>query len=406
MAIELKISEIQIPQGLLPRIITGTIEEKVNEYAEMIENGVEFDPIKVWKRPDGTYWLIDGAHRIEAYKRAGYETIRAEFVHCRDELDFRIKAIEANLKHGIPLLAEEKKLLAYTLHKAGADKQTIIKLFGISERTYYRWIDVKEEKIQLIEKARELREQGESFSQIANKLGITKRTVLNWAKKSGENFDMMAKISPPSQLEPEEEVPYYMKPEVFKNVEKERLEYILKEYESGKISFEEYVKLRRPAGEELIGVHDEYWKNYALPEGFKTEDELFAYAENLPEVKEEKEEEKPKKKRGPYFVASRFQLTPKEVLEEYRIGIAGLAYECMLYFGKEVAIKVLETVLEELENEWVSPKFKPRSPLPPEDVEEVLGQKIDWDLARATVEYIEDEYGISYRTYVVHKGKF
>ena len=45
MIVELELKDLQIPQGLLPRVITGTVDEKVEEYKEMVENGTDFDPI-------------------------------------------------------------------------------------------------------------------------------------------------------------------------------------------------------------------------------------------------------------------------------------------------------------------------------------------------------------------------
>ena len=67
MIVELEIKELEIPQGLLPRVLTGTVEEKVEEYRELLEEGTDFDPILVWEREDGRYWVIDGVHRVEAH---------------------------------------------------------------------------------------------------------------------------------------------------------------------------------------------------------------------------------------------------------------------------------------------------------------------------------------------------
>ena len=205
MIVELRLEQVEIPQGLLPRVITGTIPEKVKEYAEMIENGVEFDPIKVWRRPDGRIWLIDGAHRIQAHKEAGKVLIKAEFVDCRDELDYRIKAIQENLKHGIQLLKEEKVILAQSLYKAGVEREKLQKIFGVSERTIYRWLQsIKaEEKKDLKQKARQLYEEGYTQEEIAKELGVTQKTVSNWLEEENrkcdttsiENFDTMSKFS-------------------------------------------------------------------------------------------------------------------------------------------------------------------------------------------------------------------
>jgi len=193
MIVEIRIDQIEAPQGLLPRIITGTREEKIQEYAEMIEEGVVFDPIKVWKRED-RYWVIDGMHRLEAHKRLGLETIKAEIVSCENELDYRIKAVKENLKHGIPLLKEEKILLTQTLYKLGVQIAELKKLFGVSERTLYYWLEpVKEqEKTELKKKALEMRKQGYTQEQVARELGIDQKTISNWERDGLGNFAKIA----------------------------------------------------------------------------------------------------------------------------------------------------------------------------------------------------------------------
>jgi uncharacterized ParB-like nuclease family protein len=107
VVLELEIEAIHIPWDLLPRVITGRSEDKVKEYVDMIESGVEFDPILVWDKGN-EYWVIDGVHRIEAHRRAGRSIIKAELISCKNETDYRIKAIQANLKHGLPLKKRKK----------------------------------------------------------------------------------------------------------------------------------------------------------------------------------------------------------------------------------------------------------------------------------------------------------
>jgi transposase len=186
MIVELEIRELVVPQGLLPRVLTGTVEEKVEEYKEMLEQGVEFDPIVVWKRPDGQYWIVDGVHRTEAHKRAGRTTIKAKIVELKDELEYRIEAIKANLKHGLPLRKEEKVILAQTLYKLGVPVAELKKLFGVAERTIYYWLEsIKhQEKLELKKKALELKEQGMSLREIADRLGVPKSTVEDWVNES------------------------------------------------------------------------------------------------------------------------------------------------------------------------------------------------------------------------------
>jgi transcriptional regulator with XRE-family HTH domain len=194
MIVELDLRDLVVPQGLLPRVLTGTVEEKVEEYKEMLEQGVEFDPIIVWKRPDGQYWIVDGVHRTEAHKKAGRTTIRAKIVELKDELEYRIEAIKANLKHGLPLQKEEKILLAQTLYKLGVQTAELKKLFGVAERTLYYWLEpVKEkEKEELKQKALELRKQGLTQEEVAERLGVSPMTISNWEREATKNFAKIA----------------------------------------------------------------------------------------------------------------------------------------------------------------------------------------------------------------------
>jgi len=171
----------------------------VEEYKEMLEQGVEFDPIVVWKRPDGQYWVVDGVHRTEAHKRVGRATIKAKIVELKDELEYRIKAIELNLKHGIPLQKEEKILLAQTLYKLGVPITELKKLFGVSERTLYYWLEpVKEkEKEELKQKALELRKQGLTQEEVAKQLGVARNTISmwEWENETRSQMSNFAKIA-------------------------------------------------------------------------------------------------------------------------------------------------------------------------------------------------------------------
>jgi transcriptional regulator with XRE-family HTH domain len=190
--LELEIEAIHIPQELLPRVITGLVEDKVKEYVDMIESGVEFDPILVWDKGD-EYWVIDGVHRIEAHKRAGRPTIKAELISCKDETDCCIKAIQANLKHGLPLKKEEKIILAQKLYyHRGVSIKELCEIFGVSEKTVYRWIGdiIKQKKEDLKEQALQLREKGFTQEDVASLLKITQATISRWEKEKNEEKNM------------------------------------------------------------------------------------------------------------------------------------------------------------------------------------------------------------------------
>jgi len=246
MIVELELKDLQIPQGLLPRVITGTVDEKVDEYKEMVENGTDFDPILVWKRPDGSYWIIDGVHRTEAYKRAGRTTIKAKLVDCKDELDYRIKAIEANLKHGLPLKKEEKVILAQTLYKLGIDIPQLTKIFAVSQRTMYYWLrSMKEqEKAELKKQALELRSQGLTAREVGEKLGLEHTTIIRWENELGAKLQNLQKCTKPSEppqppsepLKPEPSEPSEPSPtpEDIENIEKK-----LQDFLAGRLPLDE-----------------------------------------------------------------------------------------------------------------------------------------------------------------------
>jgi len=184
---EIKISQIEVIQGLLPRLHTHTIEEKVEEYKEAMSEGEQFPPIVVWDKGNGIYWLIDGMHRLLALKRLGKDTIKAEVVELADELEARILAIEKNMLHGIPLSREEKKELARLLYADGVEIEKLKRLFRVSERTIYNWVEgirrrAKDEELK--RQALELRRQGLSQQEVAERLGVSQRVISNWERES------------------------------------------------------------------------------------------------------------------------------------------------------------------------------------------------------------------------------
>ncbi len=186
MIVKIDLADLYTPQGLLPRVITGTIPEKVEEYAEMIKNGVEFDPILVWKNPkDGKYWIIDGNHRYLAHQKAGKTYLQAKLKDLKDEKEFRKEAIKANLKHGIPLKPKEKLINARILYQDGTPIDEIALIFGVSERTINNWIkdlidEKKHQKEELKRKALELKEQGLTVREIAKEIGVDHSTIVKW----------------------------------------------------------------------------------------------------------------------------------------------------------------------------------------------------------------------------------
>ena len=82
-------------------------EETVQEYVEAMAAGAKFPPVIVFH--DGTnYWLADGFHRLEAWKRNGVNSIKAE-VKEGNRIDALKFAFGANSCHGLRMTNEDKR---------------------------------------------------------------------------------------------------------------------------------------------------------------------------------------------------------------------------------------------------------------------------------------------------------
>ena len=184
---EIQVSKIEVIQGLLPRVETHTIEDKVEEYKEAMEFGSEFPPITVWLK-NNEYWLIDGMHRLLATKRLGKEMLKAEVVELKDMLEAKAVAITKN-KHGLPLTKQEKKILCQNLYMEGVEIAELMRIFGVSERTVYNWtsgLKRREKPEEMKEKALEMRRQGLTQEQVARELGVSQRVISNWERDALE----------------------------------------------------------------------------------------------------------------------------------------------------------------------------------------------------------------------------
>lgn len=101
--------------------------EKIEEYAAEMKDGIVFDPIKVIDTRDGKF-LVDGYHRVEATKRLGLDEIAAEVVPGTKVVALK-EAIAANAKHGIQRTNEDK---LHALQMAWENRE---QLFGYSNPT-------------------------------------------------------------------------------------------------------------------------------------------------------------------------------------------------------------------------------------------------------------------------------
>ena len=79
----------------------------ITEYAEMMKNGVEFDPADGVRDENGNIYIWDGQHRGEAAKMAGIKL--AVNLQPGDRSQAEWLALTANQKHGLRRTREDKR---------------------------------------------------------------------------------------------------------------------------------------------------------------------------------------------------------------------------------------------------------------------------------------------------------
>ena len=100
----LKIEEVQTA-GMQVRAAMS--EDTIAEYMEAMADGAVFPPVLCFH--DGkAYWMADGFHRFEAWRRSGCKKVKAE-IKNGERLDALRHALRANLDHGLRRTNADKK---------------------------------------------------------------------------------------------------------------------------------------------------------------------------------------------------------------------------------------------------------------------------------------------------------
>lgn len=110
---EIAVFEVRVYTGTQFRV-AGLQPETVDEYVDAMNAGAVFPPVDVVFDGD-VYWLADGFHRVEAYRRREVKTIQANVIEgtLRDAM---LHAMQANLRHGLrPSRADKRKAVEVML---------------------------------------------------------------------------------------------------------------------------------------------------------------------------------------------------------------------------------------------------------------------------------------------------
>jgi len=127
MTQEIKIKDVVIDKETYPRIHTDFVTSA--RYHNAMKAGAKFPPIVVGLL-NNQYYLIDGAHRLNARKSIS-ETIEAEIVPVKDKKEIYLKAIDANIGHGRQFSTQEVTSIVLTLEKWNLSKIKIAEIVKI-----------------------------------------------------------------------------------------------------------------------------------------------------------------------------------------------------------------------------------------------------------------------------------
>jgi len=210
-------NEIITDQGIYPREKTDL--SQVDIYASDMENRDEFPTIIITMTPEGHYLLVDGNHRLLAARKAG-KPVNAELwdipAHYIDYVATIANTIGRG-KQGKDLSGAVKYKKIVEAYTSGKNRD--IEQLAIDFETSVSYVKkvlsksgiIKSEKEELQQKARELKKEGYSVSEIAKKLGVPKQTISRWLSEGVPKFTEVKNgttTPQPTQEEPtcEEEV--------------------------------------------------------------------------------------------------------------------------------------------------------------------------------------------------------
>lgn len=112
----------------------------VDEYVQMMRDGVIFEPVQGLQDEYGTIWVWDGYHRGEAAKRLGRGL--SVYVEKGDRLAAEWRALTANQRHGLRRTNTDKQRVIELALKhpngAGLSDSQIAKHCGVSDKTVAR----------------------------------------------------------------------------------------------------------------------------------------------------------------------------------------------------------------------------------------------------------------------------
>ncbi|MBA7549309.1 hypothetical protein ES705_41788 [subsurface metagenome] len=186
---ERKIDSIRIMEGSYPR--DGLDKATIEAYRAAL---ADLPPILI----TATDVLVDGAHRLQAYRLEGKTNIPIEVDATLPELptveQILIRSVQLNARHGKQITMTEKAKDARRLYGKSIDGVTyhtseLAAKLGAGERTVREWVRTQreDEKTERQRKALDLYLQCFTQQEIAEKLGWSRETISDDLESFGKN---------------------------------------------------------------------------------------------------------------------------------------------------------------------------------------------------------------------------
>ena len=202
---KVNVKDVELKMDLYPRLKIN--DSKVQEYKELLS----LLPLIIINQDN---ILIDGAHRLQAFKDTNQKEIEVEVMKTKDDDDILLKAIELNARHGFQLTQKEKKDQVIQFYQKiikeeakSFDVKRLKETFSIPDSTFNDWTKNLNDELegQLLEKILKLHLQCKTQQEIADLVGLNSHKVVgSKLDKINENIEILEE-NPNSEIEPKYE---------------------------------------------------------------------------------------------------------------------------------------------------------------------------------------------------------
>jgi hypothetical protein len=151
-------------------------EDRVVQLSLLIEGGTALPPIRVTDDRQ----LIDGRHRVEAYRLSGWTTIPAIIEPRRDKGELIADAFASNCGGSVPPTRADILFTIQQLLQQGWGRGRIIKALPFPKSVSERYIDDTQSKIrqsQINQAIIDIRDRGFTLAQAAANRGLTEEAI-------------------------------------------------------------------------------------------------------------------------------------------------------------------------------------------------------------------------------------